>query len=722
VGFGIRVPGVRISTRGVRVGPRIASVRVSTRGRVSGSVGPRVARVNVSGRGVRMSSGAGPVSVGRGGVRVSAGLGPVFGSVGGGSGVRVGVGVGPVWASTGSGGRRVRTSQTSNQRTTSERSRPRMGQEYKAYRASLDGQGSGRRNRDEMRIAGINAGISQMLVLLTFFQDYFHPKPNLPDNEQVRRQTLEFVRNDLARQGRYSWPLPTIPKKLSAEELRTTALSLLADEGIEPPIHPSQVVGLPFDYLPSSKEVEDVLIARARASASPFRKFFKGKQIEVSAKSEAASLLTSIQENLANWERESREIELLVAKRMADVEIENNHRIEQVTKQLSDEAELLSTEVSGLESKQKIVLETIQQIHRRFLEGDTTLSTIILQAAYSDNQGTAAPVGFDGEDILIVMCVPAADDVIWPESMVIKYPISAKKKTKAEMADDYREFLLCHTVATAKEAAVVLPHVRRVRVVVLGENDASTELLDRRVLATMTATREQLDLVPSTSSTPGSHQARQFVGRWTNALQQQNLGSLYNLIDEVEGSGFPAFRQLINEVMPIVRALDPTFNAFHDVPKKSQLRLRDVVEGDSSSDGEVEISENIDAEDLERSDFDIADINEAWFWLFAGLLADVWDEDEVDTDSLEKQALDAVSLVFPESLHRGVLNKPGEVITSHFRVGDTVEHPTFGRGLVIEATGEADKEEALVDFVNSGRKRLLIAWSNIKLVPREESR
>lgn len=95
MGFGFGVPGFRISTRGVRVGPRIANVRVG-RGGAGVSVGPRIARVSVGTGGVRVGSGVGPLYVSnRGaGVSVGGGLGGIGVSTRGLSGF---VGPGPFW-------------------------------------------------------------------------------------------------------------------------------------------------------------------------------------------------------------------------------------------------------------------------------------------------------------------------------------------------------------------------------------------------------------------------------------------------------------------------------------------------------------------------------------------------------------------------------------------------------------------------------------------------
>ncbi len=60
MGFRFKLaPGIRVSTRGVRIGPRVANVRVG-RGGAGVSVGPRAARVHVGTRGVGVSSGVGP--------------------------------------------------------------------------------------------------------------------------------------------------------------------------------------------------------------------------------------------------------------------------------------------------------------------------------------------------------------------------------------------------------------------------------------------------------------------------------------------------------------------------------------------------------------------------------------------------------------------------------------------------------------------------------------
>jgi len=45
------------------------------------------------------------------------------------------------------------------------------------------------------------------------------------------------------------------------------------------------------------------------------------------------------------------------------------------------------------------------------------------------------------------------------------------------------------------------------------------------------------------------------------------------------------------------------------------------------------------------------------------------------------------------------------------RVGDDVEHPTFGEGVIIEVRGEGDRAEATIRFRDVGTKHLALAWA-----------
>ena len=50
------------------------------------------------------------------------------------------------------------------------------------------------------------------------------------------------------------------------------------------------------------------------------------------------------------------------------------------------------------------------------------------------------------------------------------------------------------------------------------------------------------------------------------------------------------------------------------------------------------------------------------------------------------------------------------------RVGDKVEHPVFGEGIISEITGLGEKTEAVINFREKGPKHLLLAWSPLKKI------
>ena len=48
------------------------------------------------------------------------------------------------------------------------------------------------------------------------------------------------------------------------------------------------------------------------------------------------------------------------------------------------------------------------------------------------------------------------------------------------------------------------------------------------------------------------------------------------------------------------------------------------------------------------------------------------------------------------------------------RIGDDVEHPSFGEGVIIGISGEGDKAEAVINFAGVGTKHLALAWAPLK--------
>ncbi len=50
------------------------------------------------------------------------------------------------------------------------------------------------------------------------------------------------------------------------------------------------------------------------------------------------------------------------------------------------------------------------------------------------------------------------------------------------------------------------------------------------------------------------------------------------------------------------------------------------------------------------------------------------------------------------------------------RIGDGVEHPSFGAGVIIDIAGEGEKAEATINFSGSGTKHLSLAWAPLKKI------
>jgi DNA helicase II / ATP-dependent DNA helicase PcrA len=48
------------------------------------------------------------------------------------------------------------------------------------------------------------------------------------------------------------------------------------------------------------------------------------------------------------------------------------------------------------------------------------------------------------------------------------------------------------------------------------------------------------------------------------------------------------------------------------------------------------------------------------------------------------------------------------------KIGDDVEHPTFGEGIILEVRGEGDRAEATIRFQGVGTKHLSLAWAPLK--------
>jgi len=56
-----------------------------------------------------------------------------------------------------------------------------------------------------------------------------------------------------------------------------------------------------------------------------------------------------------------------------------------------------------------------------------------------------------------------------------------------------------------------------------------------------------------------------------------------------------------------------------------------------------------------------------------------------------------------------------------FQVGDKVQHPEFGDGLVLEAQGAGDRASVLVSFDDKMKRKLLVRLAKLTLVTAAEA-
>jgi PcrA/UvrD helicase-like protein len=54
-----------------------------------------------------------------------------------------------------------------------------------------------------------------------------------------------------------------------------------------------------------------------------------------------------------------------------------------------------------------------------------------------------------------------------------------------------------------------------------------------------------------------------------------------------------------------------------------------------------------------------------------------------------------------------------------FQVGDRVEHPEFGAGLVLESKGKGETATVVVAFPDKSQRKLMVRFANLKLVGSE---
>jgi hypothetical protein len=651
MGFGIRVPGMRISTRGVRIGPRFASVGVSTRGRVSGSLGPRIARVSISQRGVRLGTGVGPVrvSAGQGGLRIGGGLGPVFGSVGK-SGLSAGLGVGPVWVGSSFGsGRHTNSGET----VVSSQRRMGMSTQYQRYRNDLARAGGRRRTQDEMSVAGINAVLAAVNYMTAPFQNFVVPEPTSFNRESLDLWAKEHATQMLIDSGQITQVPTEIPAQVTKDSMLQSVLKTLEEEGVNPPKHPSLRFGINEEREPTRAELMDWAFTKCRETTSVFAQVSRRRHFLDSISSLANDIEREFPTLMEMWESETRNFQSTVddicSKNLSACDAER----QRVLDETSDSRNLIDRESQRVEAEQQSVLEIVTSVHDLFLSGDPTITTLVLQVLMSDNEGSAAPIGLDDGDLLVIMTAPSAADAIWPESIDFNSHLSAAKKSKADISSDYYMFLLCHTVATAREAVVASPHINNVRVLVIDEKDEDKDFLSRRLTAILDVSRKDIENLPADGlSEKWAEQGMTVVNRWNKALQSQDERRILAEVGTFVGSPIQDVINFFLTVLSSLRIFEESFTSHIDTPTGKRPRIIDLTEPEVNTTDEVVITVSEDLDSMKTLDIDISTVSSPDFWVLCGLVADRWNQDDVDIEALKVAASEICSCLYKPGPNR----------------------------------------------------------------------
>ena len=91
----------------------------------------------------------------------------------------------------------------------------------------------------------------------------------------------------------------------------------------------------------------------------------------------------------------------------------------------------------------------------------------------------------------------------------------------------------------------------------------------------------------------------------------------------------------------------------------------------------------------------------------ADVLAEVKADHEAHRDRVVDAAISAGARTVPEPANSQELG---------LQIGDDVEHPSFGEGVIIDISGTGEKAEAVINFAGVGTKHLALAWAPLKKI------
>ena len=115
--------------------------------------------------------------------------------------------------------------------------------------------------------------------------------------------------------------------------------------------------------------------------------------------------------------------------------------------------------------------EEIDEAWRRLLDNDPDELMAALRSAFEDNEAPVAPVGFDGDEVHLVVLVPTDEAIPEREPAVTAAGnLSMRKMNKSATSGWYRTLVAGHVLVSAKESLAIAPGLQAARVIAVQDD------------------------------------------------------------------------------------------------------------------------------------------------------------------------------------------------------------------------------------------------------------
>ena len=511
--------------------------------------------------------------------------------------------------------------------------------DYDSYRQALEDAGVTRRTKNELMVAGIHAALLDLPPRLAAVQEFHSPAPEL-STDRLDASAAIWAREVVLGEPRFA-PLLEAEPKFSKDTQRPEARRRLAARGITAPEAPEVVQRANGDIdLPALVDAER---RQLRRQSSFWTRTLKFASLRREAQARGWRRCEEQTALLAQHRRDCDEFEALIEGQFDLIRSEIAEA--QVTRrELKAIAEpIIDGKAAERRAEQAEVVSMFEHVMRRFVDLDPVVNIVVLQAAFADNDGTAAPVGLDDGDLLVLMTMPEPEDVIWPEGPSFGSSMTVKKRTKAQIKEAFETYVLCHSLATAREAFTVQPELERVRVLVLANGDDA--IAKRRVLADLLLDADSLS--DAGDYVEGQEHAilLQFIEHWTQAQQNEDENRLLSLLHLWDDGVDEVLVDVLAELDDAIAPARAQFQSWINDAVKSRPRLSDLL-----GDGGPKWTDDNDqfdpgATELETLAVEADELDSVDFWILTALVAERWDDESIDLDALRDEAARLRSLL-----------------------------------------------------------------------------